>query len=86
MQLDVHLHYDKLTDSWVVDLRKIGARINILRTHGGCPLSGAEPTARQWADFLGATLTRDIPQQKPPIEGTSSVGMCTSEETDISHI
>jgi hypothetical protein len=52
---------------WVIELRKMGGRMTLNRTHPGCSRGQAEARAREWADFMGATLTvppaAEVPDQ-----------------------
>lgn len=60
---DVHMYYHKESKSWTIDLRKTGCRKMLVRYDSTVPYSFIECQAISWADFIGATLTREPPAE-----------------------
>ena len=61
---DVLLRLLPLSHQWEIVLRKIGGAKTLQTTHASCSQEIAEARARDWADFLGATLTIEKPKKE----------------------
>ncbi len=62
-ELDVKTTYHPLSGQWTIELRKMGGRLLYRRFASDVSALHVETVARELADFLGATLTREMPEK-----------------------